>query len=196
MKTVIMWLSIFLVIMAVTIAGIIYMCRVICRFCVVKRLTGESRWKKILIFRLLFGLIGRIIRRKNIKEIPFDLQSLCAVAVTVVYLSAGYYLCHHVWETDYSLQTDKEIDNLHIVMFADSHVGATFDGNGFAGHIESIKNENPDLVLIPGDFVDSATKKQDIISSIPKECYLFLCMPHFPIMILRHQMYFKSRAIS
>ena len=88
-----------------------------------------------------------------------------AIIITVISLSIGWYLNFNVWQTNYSLKTDKKIPDLKIAMIADSHLGTTFDGNGFAKHIETISSQNPDLLVIVGDFVDDDTKKEDMVKA-------------------------------
>ena len=81
-------------------------------------------------------------------------------------MSIAYYLCVNVWVTNYTLTTEKDLGGkLHVVMFADSHVGATFDGEGFAKHMERVNAEKPDIVLIAGDYVDDGTTKEEMIRS-------------------------------
>ena len=38
--------------------------------------------------------------------------------------------------------------NLRIVLFADSHVGSTFDGEGFGELVERMQEEHPDIVVL------------------------------------------------
>ena len=57
---------------------------------------------------------------------------IIVIIIEVCYFTVGWYLAHNVWETSYTVTTDKEIgkDGLKIAFFADSHVGALFDGEG------------------------------------------------------------------
>lgn len=86
-----------------------------------------------------------------------------ALFVTVMVLSLGWYFNHKVWQTDYELTTSKEIPDLKIAMFADSHIGTTFDDEGFAKHLEAIQAQNPDILVIVGDYVDDGTTKDQMI---------------------------------
>lgn len=97
----------------------------------------------------------------------FYIAGACAVVFCVVYLSCGWYLAHHVSETDYVLTTNKDIgvDSIRVVQIADSHVGATFDGEGFADHMKTIQKVNPDVLVITGDYVDDDTSKEDMVRS-------------------------------
>lgn len=116
----------------------------------------------LVLFFLLFGLIMRIVRAVKKKDFGHYWQGILAVCSSAVYLAIGYRLCNNVWQTDYSLTTDKQLGTLKIVMFADSHLNCTFDGEGFAEHIETIKKLEPDIVLIPGDFVDDGTDRKNM----------------------------------
>ena len=88
-----------------------------------------------------------------------------ALIISVMALSAGWYLDHHVWQTDYELETNKEVSNLKIAMFADSHIGTTFDDKGFAKHLKTIQAQNPDILVIVGDYVDDGTTREQMINS-------------------------------
>ena len=87
---------------------------------------------------------------------------------SAVYLCIGWYLAHHIWTTRYDLTSDKNLGPkpLTVVLFADSHVGTTFDGEGFAEQMKRIEAENPDVVVIAGDFVDDSTTKEDMLRSV------------------------------
>ena len=88
-----------------------------------------------------------------------------ALVVSILALSVGWYLDHHVWQTDYELTTSKNVPAFKIAMFADSHLGTTFDGKGFAKHLKTIEAQNPDIVVVVGDYVDDGTSKQDMIEA-------------------------------
>ena len=47
-----------------------------------------------------------------------------------------------------------------MAVFSDSHTGTTFHGEGFVEHMKTIEAQNPDVVLIVGDFVDDDTTKE------------------------------------
>ena len=88
-----------------------------------------------------------------------------AILITIITLSIGWYLDHHVWQTNYNLKTNKEISGLKIAMFADSHIGTTFDAKGFAKHLEAIQAQNPDIITIVGDYVDDGTTRENMIKA-------------------------------
>lgn len=87
---------------------------------------------------------------------------VAAIIITIVYMSWGWYQAHNVWQKDYTIQTDKVVSSIKLALIADSHTGTTFDGDGFAEHVKEIQAQNPDAVLIAGDFVDDDTSLSDM----------------------------------
>lgn len=85
-----------------------------------------------------------------------------AIGISVAYLVWAWYLSHHVWRTAYALWTDKPVGSLRIVQISDSHVGNVFDGEGFLLRMRAIQDENPDIVVVTGDYVDDDTAKEDM----------------------------------
>ena len=88
-----------------------------------------------------------------------------AVLVTVLYLGIGWVQANHVWQTDYTVATEKAVGALRVALLADSHVGTTFDGEGLGAHIARIQAQRPDVVVIVGDFVDEDTGRDDMIAA-------------------------------
>ena len=58
--------------------------------------------------------------------------------------------------TKYNLDTEKKIGNLKIALFSDIHYsGADFSVKKLNLIVEKIKENHPDYICIPGDFIDS-----------------------------------------
>ena len=193
-ETSIMWLIILGAVIAAMIAGVVYMTVSVAKFVGIQAVAGEHGWLRYLLsficivlvfvivayamspvnamivflnevmFFLLYGGIIRIITHFSGKQFSVNWQGWLAIVTSVIYLAIGYYLLHHVWQKDYSLKTDKQV-SLKIAMFADSHLSTTFDGEGFAKHMKTIESQQPDIVLIPGDFVDDWSKKDDMLKA-------------------------------
>ncbi|MCQ2734869.1 MAG: metallophosphoesterase, partial [Alphaproteobacteria bacterium] len=87
-----------------------------------------------------------------------------ALIISIIALSAGWYFAHHVWQTNYELKTTKEVPSLKIAMFADSHLGTTFDEKAFSKHLREIQAQNPDILVIVGDYVDDGTSREQLIN--------------------------------
>lgn len=123
----------------------------------------------VIIHLAVFGIICDfafwIFKKFSGKDFSKRYSSAIALAVTVCYLSAGWYLLHNVWQTDYRISTDKPTGKIRIVQFADSHVGTSFSGKELENHIEKMNRLKPDIMLITGDFVDDDTSKRDMIDA-------------------------------
>ena len=114
-----------------------------------------------LVCDFIFTLVRRFRKR------PFKryYAGYAATALSLAALAAGWYLNHRVWVTAYTIESEKAISDLRIVLFADSHIGTTFDGEGFAKHVRAMQEQNPDLVVIAGDFVDDGTGREEMVAA-------------------------------
>ena len=88
-----------------------------------------------------------------------------AVSACIITLTIGWYLNHHVWQTRYDLTTPKNVPDFKIALFADSHLGTTFDAEGFIQHLKTIQEQKPDIIVIAGDYVDDNTSKDQMIKA-------------------------------
>lgn len=113
-------------------------------------------------FFLIFGILEKLIKVKFNLPSKVHWQGWLALCASIVYLASGYYLCVSVVEQNYNVTTKKNINPIKIALIADSHIGTTFDGKGFAEHLKTIEKQEPDILLIAGDFVDDGTKKIDM----------------------------------
>ncbi len=125
-----------------------------------------------LFLVLLILLLYQKITKKDLKKKKYfkrlniiDIRNIVAVIITIIYLGIGMYLDFHVFETKYTLYTNKDINDFRIIQIADSHVGTTFDGNGFYKYIEKISKIDMDIFVITGDFVDDDTTLIDMKKS-------------------------------
>lgn len=109
--------------------------------------------------------VCKLVEKKRDKKFEVYYAGVFALGLTVAYLLWGWYLAHNVWRQAYILETEKQVGAFRIVQFADSHVGSTFDGEGFAEKMQMIQSENPDIVVVTGDYVDDDTTKEDMIAA-------------------------------
>ncbi len=116
---------------------------------------------------LVVDLAGLLVRKMTKKTLGYYWCGVFAVVSIAVYLGCGWYFAHHVYETDYTVKAEKDIgmERLRIVQISDSHIGAIFDGDGFAKHMETVQRTNPDVVVVTGDYVDDDTAKADMVRS-------------------------------
>ncbi|MDE7326334.1 MAG: metallophosphoesterase [Lachnospiraceae bacterium] len=190
-----MWALIFFGLMALGAAGLVYLISRFYKFGWVKRASNEKKWMRILLsavtvlaivavlwltmgsmnaivcvlhlvaFWLLCDLVFWAVKKRRGKAFDRYYAGVCALIFTAIYLSVGFVLANHVWRTGYTVDSAKKVGTLRIVHIADSHVGTTFDGEGFAEYVAQMQAENPDIVVITGDYVDDDTSKQDMVDA-------------------------------
>ena len=134
-------------------------------YCVLDTVNGIVVTLNLVVIWLIADLIAWIVKKIRKKPVKFYWAGICAIVFTVAYLGSGWYFAHHVYETTYKLKTEKNLgmDKLRIAQVSDSHVGATFYGEGFAKYMEQMQHTNPDVIIVTGDFVDDGTTKEDMI---------------------------------
>lgn len=119
----------------------------------------------LVLFWLICDFAAFLVEKIGKKRPKRYLAGAAAIVLCVLWLAGGWIAEHHVWVTNYSFASNKLDRDLRIVQMTDSHIGATFDAEGFTRHIERINNLHPDAVVITGDFVDDDTSRQDMLSA-------------------------------
>lgn len=89
--------------------------------------------------------VCKLVEKKRDKKFQVYYAGVFALGITVVYLGWGWHLAHHVWRQAYILETEKQVGTFRIVQFADSHVGSTFSGEGFAEKVRAWSRNNRTL---------------------------------------------------
>lgn len=121
----------------------------------------------MLVIWLLCDLVAWIVRKCRKKERGVRyIAGVAAIGVSLVYLSAGWFFAHHVFEKNYTFTTEKDLGgSLRVVAISDMHLGITLDGEGFARELERVQQTKPDAVVLCGDFVDDDSCKADMIEA-------------------------------
>lgn len=124
----------------------------------------------LVVFWLACDAVFALVKRFSKRGFAPCCAGAAALVLTLASLGYGWYADHHVRATFYTIETPKDVKDLRIVMFADSHIGTTFDGAGFARHVRKMREMNPDIVVIAGDFVDDGTMRaqMEIASAVLK----------------------------
>lgn len=95
-----------------------------------------------------------------------NVAALClALLCTVGYLGAAYRNSAEIRKTEYTVFTEKAVPKLRIALFADAHIGATLDDEKFSAIVEKINAQQPDIVLIAGDFIDENTAVEEVTAA-------------------------------
>lgn len=119
----------------------------------------------LTIFWLLAELLLYLIQKIRKQKFRRYYAGAAAFLFTIAYLAVGWMQAFHVWQTNNTFQSEKQSGSFRVALFADSHVGTTFDGAGLAPHLAQIQAQNPDVLVIAGDFVDEDTSKKDMIDA-------------------------------
>lgn len=117
----------------------------------------------VLFGELLYKLF-RVIKKKDDFKYGQEITLAVSIFFSILYLGYGYYLAHHVVETRYVIETEKDlgVDSFRIVQVTDSHIGATMNGEGFYNYMIKINELSPDIVVVTGDFVDDGTTLENM----------------------------------
>ncbi len=119
----------------------------------------------LMLFWAICDLVSLIVAKIRNKKSERYWAGAAAILLCVSWLIWGWFSAHLVWTTVYTIETDKLDEDFRIVQISDSHIGATFDSDGFLSYIEKINALKPDLVAVTGDFVDDDTSKEDMLAS-------------------------------
>jgi Predicted phosphohydrolases len=119
----------------------------------------------LMLFWAICDLVSLVIGKIRNKKTERYWAGAAAIALCALWLTWGWIADHHVWTTVYTFETDKLDKDFRIVQISDSHIGATFDSDGFLSHIEKINALKPDLVAVTGDFVDDDTSRDNMLAS-------------------------------
>lgn len=189
-----MWLAIFAITLLAAIAGIIYIIAKIRQLSFVEKIAKDNRLIEIivsvaivllsmviltiiftftnmvivilhlLVFWLLFDLIAFITKKCLKKPVNNQIIAILVVAFTFLYLVYGWINLRNVQQTNYVIDTDKNIgEGLRVVQITDTHIGTSFHTKEFEEYVEEINKVNPDIVVITGDFVDDSTTYDDFV---------------------------------
>lgn len=129
-----------IVLFLLTIAGILYLANRIGKFTFIKKLTkGKKRFQTptglliaatitaiiwiawgsmnaiicilhLIVFWMVSDLIFYLIKKLGKKSFTRYYAGAAAILFTIGYLGIGWYLAHHVWETDYQIQNYRGYD--------------------------------------------------------------------------------------
>lgn len=148
--------------------------------------TVGTSWLFIMLYFFIFFLVNDLIGVSNrfLHFMPSDAITRYTkdnwvgltfmVGFITMLMICGYL--KYTWKVrvDVPIQLSKTLshrDSLKIVAISDLHLGYGIGKKEFEGWIEKINNENPDIVIIGGDIIDSSVRPliaDDVASSFHK----------------------------
>lgn len=118
-----------------------------------------------LVVWLIIDFIFFLVKKIRKKDFKYYVAGYVALALSTIYIIYGVYNVYDVRRTDYTLTSEKLNNSYKIALISDSHLGTTFDADGFNEYLKGIEKQKPDMLLIAGDFVDDGTSKDDMINA-------------------------------
>lgn len=112
-------------------------------------------------------LISHLIEKWRKRSFSRYYSGVLALILTAGYLVYALFSYQHIARTEYILNTQKDLgqDRLRIVLLADAHLGELLSGQEFAEQLQRIEGEQPDMLVISGDFVDDDTTMEDLLTA-------------------------------
>jgi len=129
-----------------------------------------SYWMGIIFYLILILPIIDLIRFINskISFIPRNINETAnlslIISIVVIVFLAGL-MAYGTWSarspkvTKYDINVNKstvDLKKLKIIMVSDIHLGSVVDNRRLTVMVNKINELNPDIVLIPGDIIDSS----------------------------------------
>lgn len=127
-----------------------------------------SMWLAALLYFFLISLVIALLRliQRFWHFMPalffsnrFKLSVfITSVIVTGIILTTGYYNANQITVKHKDIKISSQTVNnqtLHAVMVSDIHLGTLIDKNHLQKVVKKINALNPDIILMPGDIVDS-----------------------------------------
>ncbi|MDD2620777.1 MAG: metallophosphoesterase, partial [Syntrophomonadaceae bacterium] len=106
------------------------------------------------LFRIMDHWLGFIPKR--IKQSPAKV-GIAVILVLTGILAYGSWNAWHPVFTSYEIgipKTTNNIEQLHVIMISDLHLGDIVYKERFAEMIQQINRQNPDIILLGGDIID------------------------------------------
>lgn len=180
-----MWIIIMLISFILFISGIFYVCRrmklfgiknryipyiIVCAFVLLLTLIFNFTTAAIILIHYLviwviMDTVCLLVPKVCKKNFKVYVAALITIIFVPLYIGYGVYNVYDVKKTNYNIKTNKVKNKYRIALISDSHMGTTFDSDGFNKYLKEIESYNPDMLLIAGDFVDDGTSKEEMIKS-------------------------------
>ncbi|MCR4610707.1 MAG: metallophosphoesterase [Lachnospiraceae bacterium] len=116
-----------------------------------------------LIVEAIFTLLYKF--HLDLTQLKVYLAGILAIVFTVICMVVANYLGTNVFVTNYTIDTNKNVEPIRIVQIADTHLGITLNKDNFKDLVDKINAQNPDIVVLTGDFVDDSSTYEDMVGA-------------------------------
>lgn len=148
----------------------IVICSLLVAFGINKYSFGRVLITNIAFFAIVMEAINIILKlmkkRKNSFEKVYKSGLIPIICVCAV-LMYGYFNMFHIVETDYTIYTDKQLNqDYRIALISDLHFGTTIDIDRLQEICDDISEKNIDIVALAGDIFDESTTENEMENGI------------------------------
>ena len=109
----------------------------------------------LLIRELIWLLVNK--RKEYNKSLARNITTIFVVAFTAFMMIYGINNAHDLRVTNYEIVSEKKskLDELNIVLISDLHIGYNDGLKEMQDMVDTINNQNPDIVICAGDIFDN-----------------------------------------
>lgn len=132
-------------------------------------------WAVVLLYIMLFSLtmdlanllVKKLSKKPQPKWTGLWRTGLVPLACTALVLFYGCWNMQQIRETDYIVETQKNIraSGYRIALLSDLHFGTTMDAEKLQTICGRISAAKPDFVVLDGDIVDESTTKEEMLAA-------------------------------
>ena len=107
-------------------------------------------------------------KKENERLAKLYKSGLIPILLTSIILCYGYFNMYNVVETDYQVNTKKNIrkEGYTIAMISDLHYPTTMHAKSLTSYCQEISMKNPDFVVLGGDIVDERTSHEEMVEAL------------------------------
>lgn len=109
----------------------------------------------LLIRELIWLLVNK--RKEYNKSLARNITTIFVLAFTAFMMIYGINNAHDLRATNYEIVSEKKskLDELNIVLISDLHIGYNDGLKEMQDMVDTINNQNPDIVICAGDIFDN-----------------------------------------
>lgn len=130
-------------------------------------------WSVLVMHFCVFGLLTNLLRRivLRVRKTPparvwnvLWHLSVLPLVLTVAVFCYGYVNMRQLYETDYTIYTDKAVPEAGYrgALLADTHYGNVTGHDRVASLVQTLNEKQLDFVLLGGDIVDEGTTRAEM----------------------------------
>ena len=126
-------------------------------------------WMAISAYLFIFNILASLIKLLPLSTNIVKAIDISKIVLTVLVVIIGIFTVKNLKLTSYSINTNKNVEDLNIVVFSDTHLGHQIGYDTVTKIVEKVNNLNPDIVFIPGDIFNTDMKNIKDLDKVTTE---------------------------